>query len=76
MFKGIINFLKSNGNDLDLKAIEVKLDALEEAADKRIAAKEAYLAELTENVRQQQQEVRQLKEVNKRYKNSINRMNN
>jgi len=75
MLKGIINFLKGNDN-LDLNAIVSKLDTLEKAADKRIAAKEAYLAELTENVRQQQQEVRQLKEVNKRYKNSINRMNN
>jgi uncharacterized protein YlxW (UPF0749 family) len=52
------------------------LDALEKAADERIAAKEAYLAQLTENVQQKQQEVNRLKEVVKRYENAVNRMNN
>lgn len=41
MLKGIINFLK--GNDDELNAIDAKLDALEKAADERIAAKEARL---------------------------------
>ncbi len=43
MLKGIINFLKGD-DDLDLDAIDAKLDALEKAADERIAVKEKYLA--------------------------------
>lgn len=49
MLKGITNFFKSNDDDLDLDAIDAKLDALEKAADERIAAKEARLKELTKN---------------------------
>ena len=71
MFKGIINFLKGDDN-LDLNAIEAKLDALEKAAEKRIAAKEAYLSELAENVHQKQQDIGHLKEVKKRYENAVN----
>jgi hypothetical protein len=55
MLKGIINFFKGDDDDLDLDAIDAKLDALEKAADERIAAKEAYLSQLTENVQQKKQ---------------------
>jgi uncharacterized coiled-coil protein SlyX len=74
MLKGIINFFK--GSDDELEAIDARLDALEKASGERIAAKEAYLAKLTKNVQQKQQEVNQLKEVVKRYENAVNRMNN
>ncbi len=75
MLKGIINFFKGD-DDLDLDAIDGKLDALEKAADKRIAAKEAYLKQLTENVEQKQQQVNELKQVIKQYDNTLNRRNN
>jgi hypothetical protein len=76
MLKCIINFFKGDDNNLDLDAIEARLDTLEKAADKRIAAKEAYVEQLVENVRQKQQQVIHLEEVKKRYENTINRMNN
>ena len=52
------------------------LDALEKAADERIAAKKKYLAQLTENAQQKQQEVNHLKGVVKRYEKAVNRLNN
>jgi endonuclease IV len=76
MFKAIINFFNGNDNDLDLDAIDAKLDALERAADERIAVKEACLAQITESVQQKQQEFNQLKEIVKRYENAVNRANN
>ncbi|MEG3876679.1 hypothetical protein QT972_04740 [Microcoleus sp. herbarium7] len=76
MLKRIINFFKGNNNNLDLDVIDAKLDVLEKAADKRIATKEVYLAQLTEIVQQKQQEVNQLKEVVRRYENTANRLNN
>ncbi len=75
MLKGIINFFKGD-DDLDLDAIDAKLDALEKAADERIAAKEAYLKQLTENIEQKQQQVNELKQVVKQYDNTLNRRNN
>jgi hypothetical protein len=76
MFKAIINFFNGNDNNLDLDAIDAKVDALQKAADERIAAKETCLAQITEGVQQKQQEVNQLKEVVKRYENTVNRTNN
>jgi len=54
------------------EVLDQVLDALEEAAEKRIAAKEAYLSELAENVHQKQQDIGHLKEVKKRYENAVN----
>jgi len=74
MLKGIINFFKDNDNELD--AIEARLDALEKAADERIAAKEAVLKQLSQSCDERQKNIEVLQENVARYQKAINqRMN-
>jgi uncharacterized coiled-coil protein SlyX len=70
MLKGIINFFK--GNDDELDAIEARLDALEKAADERIAAKEAILKQLNQSCDERQKNIEVLQENVARYQKAIN----